>query len=158
MRAGMHSGPVGRYGIRHSNVAGKQVLNHFQTHGLFAVSTFYKPKKGQDGATWTHPRSRKSYQLDHWIMSHKHRGKFCINCGIARRSMMQDSDHKALFLTMRIHSRRWRKRAPPKKRINWKNWWSRKLPKSLRPRSRRSLGSRIWANSIFWMHRRLLGV
>jgi hypothetical protein len=88
--AGMSSrgiASVGLHGLSHLNKAGQQLRTFMGLHGLVAGSThFKKPTHG----TWVHPRSRRQYQIDHFLMMAED-FKRVQDCGC--RKPVIDSDH-----------------------------------------------------------------
>ena len=65
--------PFGSYGPYYRNNSGSRFLTWMQTNGLMAASSFFKPRRtafmGKPFSTWMHPCSRRTYQLDHFLVA-----------------------------------------------------------------------------------------
>ena len=63
---------LGPHGNARRNARGELiigVMNHLQ---LRVASTFFVSKKNQGHDTWTHPTTKEYYQLDHFLIKHRH--------------------------------------------------------------------------------------
>ena len=104
------NGPLGKFGINHRNAAGIRFLTHLAIHEL-KVSTTYFTKKLF--ATWTHPRSKKKHQIDHFLVNADmfHR---ISDAGTTKQVI--DSDHGAIMIKLRI-MKRLKKKSTPRNRL-----------------------------------------
>ena len=68
-------------------------------HNLCLPKTFFQ-KKMQRRGTWMHPRSKRMYEIDHFVTTRKDL-KRVVDCGTIRRHSV-DSDHRAIFIKIRI--------------------------------------------------------
>jgi hypothetical protein len=91
--------PVGRFGVRHSNVAGERFYTFLAQYRLAAISTFFEKQRY---GTWVHPRSKKAHQLDHILTEHHQLMRFS-DCGVA--SQLIGSDHQAVRCRLKVVSR-----------------------------------------------------
>ena len=114
--------PVGRYGNRHVNEAGRRLRTYLATHGLFAVSTRFKKTHY---STWMHPSSRKLHQIDHFIMDASE-VKRVTDCGTT--GVLVDSDHLAIKCTLRIAVRLKKSEPSPRQKLGRRDFGSLRGP------------------------------
>ena len=90
---------IGPHGCKHLNPAGERFRTYLEVNGLTAATTYFKKKTY---GTWTHPRSKRSHQIDHFITS---KSDFCrlIDAGCSRPLL--DSDHLAIMCKIRVKAR-----------------------------------------------------
>ena len=95
------------------NDSGRRFLSYLSINNLTAVTTFFKKKQY---ATWVHPRSKKTHQIDHFIVNKEmfHR---CIDAGVT--SPILDSDHCAIYLKLRVMKRLKKKTNPRQRMLNF---------------------------------------
>ena len=88
---------IGKFGLKHRNNAGIRFSTYLETNSLVALTTYFQKT---DYVTWTHPRSKLPHQIDHFITSKSYFNR-CIDAGVT--SPLIDSDHRAVFVKLRIH-------------------------------------------------------
>ena len=101
--------PVGKFGNPHINESGRRFLSYLSINSLKVTTTTFKKN---DYTTWVHPRSKKGHQIDHFItnteMAHR-----ITDSGIT--TPLIDSDHRAIFMKIRIMKRLHKKIEPRQK-------------------------------------------
>ena len=105
-------GPLGNFGLPHVNDSGRRFLSYLSINNLSVMTTAFMKKKY---ATWIHPRSKKTHQIDHIIVNREmaHR---TTDTGVT--SPVLDSDHQAVFLKFRVMKRLKKKTEPRQRMIN----------------------------------------
>ena len=95
----MVQSPVGPHGIDWRNVAGDELMTFLGLCNMCLPMTFFQKKMSRRG-TWQHPRSKKDYELDQFMVK---RGdlKRVVDAGTRQRHSVY-SDHKAIFMEVRI--------------------------------------------------------
>ena len=103
-------GTIGMYGLDHVNESGKRFLSYLNINHLTVATTRFKKKQY---ATWIHPQSKKAHQIDHFIINKEmfHR---CIDAGTT--AQLVDSDHRAIFVKIRV-MRRLKKKTNQRQRL-----------------------------------------
>ena len=91
---------LGPHGPAYVNAAGHELYQMLATASLCAPSSFYQ-KSSYD--TWFSPRTRKGHQLDHFFIRKKDFKRVTNSGKLA--SMLADSDHYPVALTLRIARR-----------------------------------------------------
>ena len=88
---------LGNFGLPHVKDSGRRFLSYLSN--LSVMTTAFMKKKY---ATWIHPRSKKTHQIDHIIVNREmaHR---TTDTGVT--SPVLDSDHQAVFLKLRVMKR-----------------------------------------------------
>ena len=105
------NGPLGKFGIPHVNDSGRRFLSYLSMNNLDVVTTKFMKNSY---ATWIHPRSKKGHQIDHFItnseMTHRvtDAGPTCP---------ILDSDHRAIYIKLRIMKRLQKKVEPRQKML-----------------------------------------
>jgi len=105
-RAGAAEGRVtGSFGNPHRNHAGAQLRRFCASNDLCAASTFFQKRRYD---TWRHPRSKRMYQLDHFLVPRTHL-KRVADCFRPALNQGPDSDHMPVVLRLRVarNLRRW---------------------------------------------------
>ena len=108
-------GTTGRFGLRASNDAGRDLINWCQSNGLAWVSSFYHQKQR---GTWFNQVYGRWYELDGFIMRadqrHKHVRK------VSSINEHSFSDHKPKSILLRL-TRPWRHTGPARRppQIRW---------------------------------------
>lgn len=107
-----NDGPLGCYGLQHTNDSGRRFLSFLAINNLAVTTTRFKKK---NYSTWIHPRSKKQHQIDHIIVNREmfHR---VTDAGVAPQIL--DSDHRAISLKLRVMKRLKKKTEPRQKMIN----------------------------------------
>ena len=106
-----NNGPLGKFGIPHVNDSGRRFLSYLSMNNLDVVTTKFMKNSY---ATWIHPRSKKGHQIDHFItnseMTHRvtDAGPTCP---------ILDSDHRAIYIKLRIMKRLQKKVEPRQKML-----------------------------------------
>ena len=90
---------VGPYGNPHVNASGIRFRSFLEVNSLASVTTFFRKKLY---STWSHPRSKKPHQIDHFITEKSSISRF-IDAG--RYNPLLYSDHLAISCKLRICSR-----------------------------------------------------
>ena len=57
--------PLGCFGLNHVNESGKRFLSYLSINNLAVVRMFFKKNRY---ATWIHPRSKETHEIDHFII------------------------------------------------------------------------------------------
>ena len=91
--------PVGPHGINWRNKAGDELLAFLALRNMCLPTSFFE-KKMSRRATWYNPRSKRPYELDHFMMRRQDL-KRVVDAGTKRRHSVY-SDHTAIFLKVRI--------------------------------------------------------
>ena len=86
---------VGPFGLPHSNESGSRLRSFLETNSYVAATTYFKKKD----ATWTHPRSKKPHQIDHFITK---KSCFCHFTDSGRTLPILGSDHMAVMCKVKI--------------------------------------------------------
>lgn len=105
-------GPLGRFGLSHTNASGLRFYSFLAMNELKAATTCFKKKTY---ATWIHPRSKNPHQIDHFIVNS------VMSPRIIDASLTQpviDSDHCAIFIKLRVMKRLKRKTNPRQRLLN----------------------------------------
>ena len=102
---------IGPHGCKHLNPAGERFRTYLEVNGLTAATTYFKKKTY---GTWTHPRSKRSHQIDHFITS---KSDFCrlIDAGCSRPLL--DSDHLAIMCKIRVKARLKKRNQAPRQKM-----------------------------------------
>ena len=90
---------VGPFGLPHSNESGTRLRSFLETNSYVAATTYFKKKSY---ATWTHPRSKKPHQIDHFITE---KSGFCRFTDAGRTLPILGSDHMAVMCKVKITAR-----------------------------------------------------
>ena len=98
----------GPHGIKHTNEAGRQLLQYVSLRNMYAVSTKFKQKKGY--GTWKHMRNGNMYQLDHFFIQREY-VPFVQKC--LNKSSLLSSDHLAVSLVLRCSPFKGKKSSQP---------------------------------------------
>ena len=108
-------GVTGRFGLRHSNEAGVDLINWCESNGLAWVNSFYNHKQR---GTWFNQIYGRWYELDGFIMRASQRHKFAKKIATINEHAM--SDHKPKMLYLRPF-RPWRHSGAPKRKpqLRW---------------------------------------
>ena len=96
---------VGPHGNHHVNNAGLRFRTFLEVNSYTALTTYFKKKSY---STWTHPRSKKPHQIDHFLSDKIHFSRF-TDAGLA--DPLLDSDHLAIMCKLRIAAKL-KKRTP----------------------------------------------
>ena len=107
----MVTSPVGPHGIDWRNKAGDELLTFLALRNMCLPMSFFE-KKISRRATWYSPRSKRPYEMDHFMMRRQDL-KRVMDAGTKRRHSVY-SDHTAICLKVRIARRlKKAKRAQP---------------------------------------------
>ena len=90
---------VGPFGLRHTNPSGYRLRTFLETNSFVAATTYFKKKSY---ATWTHPRSKKPHQIDHFLTE---KGMLCRLTDAGRTLPILGSDHMAVMCKVKITAR-----------------------------------------------------
>ena len=102
---------VGPHGCKHLNPAGERFRTYLEVNGLTAATTYFK--KNAYG-TWTHPRSKRSHQIDHFITS---KSDFCRLTDAGCSKPLVDSDHLAIMCKLKIKARLKKRNPAPRQKL-----------------------------------------
>ena len=101
--------PVGNFGISYINDSGRRFKSYLSINRLIAMTTYFKKN---DYGTWIHPRSKKQHQIDHFIVNRDMTPRI-RDAGVT--ACLLDSDHRALFVIVKIMKRLKKKSEPRSK-------------------------------------------
>ena len=104
--------PVGNFGISHINNSGRRYRSYLSINNLSAMTSCFKKN---DYGTWIHPRSKKQHQIDHFIVNREMRHRI-RDAGVT--ACLLDSDHRAIFIKLKIMKRLKKKSDPRSKMTN----------------------------------------
>ena len=108
-------GVCGKFGLRSSNQAGRELVDWCEASGLCYVNGFYRHKKR---GSWFSSIHKRWYELDGFIMRKEERPKYVRKLNTVGEISL--SDHKPKKLVVEIRRKKWRKvnkkRVP---RIQW---------------------------------------
>ena len=102
---------VGPHGCKHLNPAGERFRTYLEVNGLTAATTYFK--KNVYG-TWTHPRSKRLHQIDHFITS---KSDFCRLTDAGCSKPLVDSDHLAIMCKLKIKARLKKRNPAPRQKL-----------------------------------------
>ena len=102
---------VGPHGCKHLNPAGERFRTYLEVDGLTAATTYFK--KNVYG-TWTHPRSKRLHQIDHFITS---KSDFCRLTDAGCSKPLVDSDHLAIMCKLKIKARLKKRNPDPRQKL-----------------------------------------
>ena len=105
-----NDGPLGCFGLQHTNNSGFRFLSYVTINNLAVMTTAFK--KTSYG-TWIHPRSKKPHQIDHFIVN-KEMSHRVMDAGVT--SPILDSDHRAICCKLRV-MKRLKKKTEPRQRM-----------------------------------------
>ena len=88
---------VGSFGIDYRNAAGTRLFDFCDRNELRLATTFFRKRSY---ASWWHPRNKKGYQLDHFLIKQRDH-KRIINVALNYDKSV-DSDHVGIKLKLRI--------------------------------------------------------
>ena len=89
------AGAVGPCGLQQLNASGRRLRCFLETNELASLTTFFEKKYY---GTWMHPRSKRMYQLDHFLVSQR-------DAAIARGSSTQAHAQVGFYTATITHSR-----------------------------------------------------
>ena len=89
---------VGAYAVGYRNKTGEDLLNYLCTHDIRAATTYFKHQQGY--ATWYSSVSKRSPQLDHWMVKSTQFAR--VQDAKRCHSVAIRSDHAPVVLTLRI--------------------------------------------------------
>ena len=102
---------VGPHGCKHLNPAGERFRTYLEVNGLTAATTYFKKKVY---GTWTHPRSKRLHQIDHFITS---KSDFCRLTDAGCSKPLVDSDHLAIMCKLKIKARLKKRNPDPRQKL-----------------------------------------
>ena len=102
---------VGPYGNPHMNASGLRLRSYLEVNALAAVTTYFRKK---NYSTWSHPRSKKPHQIDHFLTEKKSFSRF-MDAGVAEPVLY--SDHLAIKCKVRICGRLKKRTSDPRKNL-----------------------------------------
>ena len=102
---------VGPHGCKHLNPAGERFRTYLEVNGLTAATTYFKKKVY---GTWTHPRSKRLHQIDHFITS---KSDFCRLTDAGCSKPLVDSDHLAIMCKLKIKARLKKRNPAPRQKL-----------------------------------------
>ena len=102
---------VGPHGCKHLNPAGERFRTYLEVNSLTAATTYFK--KNVYG-TWTHPRSKRLHQIDHFITS---KSDFCRLTDAGCSKPLVDSDHLAIMCKLKIKARLKKRNPAPRQKL-----------------------------------------
>ena len=102
---------VGPHGCKHLNPAGERFRTYLEVNGLTAATTYFKKKAY---GTWTHPRSKRLHQIDHFITS---KSDFCRLTDAGCSKPLVDSDHLAIMCKLKIKARLKKRNPAPRQKL-----------------------------------------
>lgn len=95
----------GPFGLPQRNAAGMEWTQFLALRSLCLPTSFFKRRIYQ---TWTHPRSKKGYQLDQWCIKRAHLSRVRNAYRVGRQR--GDSDHDPIVIRLRVCARLQRQR------------------------------------------------
>ena len=102
---------VGPHGCKHLNPAGERFRTYLEVNSLTAATTYFK--KNVYG-TWTHPRSKRLHQIDHFITS---KSDFCRLTDAGCSKPLVDSDHLAIMCKLKIKAKLKKRNPAPRQKL-----------------------------------------
>ena len=95
----IYKGSIGKFGIIHRNLSGIRFMTFLETRNLLALSTYFRKKSY---ATWSHPRSKLSHQIDHILIQKENFKRFTDSGVIAP---IVHTDHQGVMCKIRLIAR-----------------------------------------------------
>jgi hypothetical protein len=93
----------GKYGLRHSNEAGEDLLNWCDIQNLAHANSFWNHGNRR---TWFSNIHKRWYELDGFLLKKDQRHKVLRKINTAQETTL--SDHKPKIMTIRIHTKTWK--------------------------------------------------
>ena len=110
-------GVCGKFGLRTSNEAGKDLVGWCEMFGLCHINSFYRHKRR---GSWFSAIHRRWYELDGFLMRKEERPKYVVKLNTVGEAGL--SDHKPKKLKIQMRQKKWRKMSQKRTpRIQWEN-------------------------------------